>query len=130
MNTYRALIFPAMALSLALCGCADAPRQPEQPRGAYRPINRVVPVKHSGIDFFYAGDISGALQALQETSPQLQVLPPVGTARRVMVRVSMIDASLDDVLGAIGAQGAGKVDVVLKTSAAGGTKQAYLRFRA
>ena len=102
-----------------ICGCMSPPKPPEF-KGEYRPINQIVPHKpaQSGLeqgkvfDFAYEGDIGNVLFALQQAQPQLDVLPALGSPTSLPVRVKMQNVLIEDVLQAIGEQGANVADVV------------------
>jgi hypothetical protein len=121
-----------------LAGCSGPPPKPPQVQGEYRPVNRTpapVPVskKTSGariFDFAFEGDIVDALYALRGVQPQLNVMPAIGTASPLSVRLNLRDATLEEVLSAIGAQGGKVAELVFSSSGHPGSDQAYIRFHA
>ncbi len=118
---------------LAVCllaGCAGSPPKPPLPEGDYRPINRpAAPVKSDVFDFIYEGDILGALPALKNGAPQINVMPSLGQATPLPVRLNLYGVRLEDALRAIGVQGAGVADVVWNTTRHQGGNQVFIRFR-
>jgi hypothetical protein len=120
----------AIAVAAVLAGCAGSPPAPPQPEGDYRPVNRVeAPPAASGLfDLYYDGDISGALPAIARLVPQLQVMPSVGRAAPLPVRLNLRSANLEGALRSLGDQGAGVAEVVWTTRRPG-TNQAFIRFR-
>ncbi len=123
------LSFFTIAATAVLVGCAGAPPAPPQPEGDYRPINQLEEPASTGLfDLYYEGDISGALPAIARQAPQLQVLPPVGRAVPLSVRLNLRSSSLESALRSLGDQGAGVAEVVWTTRRPG-TNQAFIRFR-
>jgi hypothetical protein len=101
------------------------------PEGEYRPINRSkAPTKEGAFDFTYEGDILGALPALKEVAPQVNVMPSLGKPSPLPIRVRLRATTLEDALRAIGEQGGDVADVVLNTTRHQGAQHAYIRFRA
>lgn len=121
-----------------LAGCAGSPPKPPEVKGEYRPVNRVEaptsasrkPVSPRVFDFSFEGDIVASLDALRLVQPQLNVMPPLGKASFLPVRVNLRGATLEDALQTIGAQGGNVADVVLNTTGHQGGNQVFIRFRA
>jgi len=81
-------------------------------------------------NFNFEGDIVDALTALHAVQPQLSVMPPLGLASPLPVRVNLRDASLEDALRAIGEQGGDVADVVWNTTMKHQAEsQVFIRFR-
>ncbi|MCW8166987.1 hypothetical protein D8B21_19350 [Verminephrobacter aporrectodeae subsp. tuberculatae] len=100
------------------------------PEGEYRPINRsVLPAKKDVLDFTYEGDILGALPALKEVAPQIDVMPSLGRPSPLLVRIHLQGTTLENALRAIGEQGGDVADVVWSTTRHQGGNQAFVRFR-
>jgi len=114
-----------------LAGCAGSPPKPPMPEGEYRPINRpAAPVKKDSFDFTYEGDILGALPALREVAPQINVMPSLGKPSPLPVRLKLRGTTLENALRAIGEQGGDVADVVWNTTRHQGGNQVFIRFRA
>lgn len=114
-----------------LAGCAGSPPKPPMPEGEYRPINRpAAPARQDVFDFTYEGDILGALPALKEVAPQINVMPSLGKPSPLPVRVRLRATTLQNALRAIGEQGGDVADVVLNTTQHQGGNHVYIRFRA
>lgn len=123
----------AVVLSLVLlAGCSGSPPKPPSVEGDYRPINKTTPAPKTDktFNFQFEGDIVKALEALHEAQPQLKVMPPVGLAVPLPVRVSLYGTTLEGALRAIGSQGAGIADVIWNTTPQKGVNEALIRFRA
>jgi len=113
-----------------LAGCAGSPPKPPLPTGEYRPINiPSTPVRLDVFNFSYEGDILGALPALKEVAPQINVMPPLGQASPLPVRLNLFGVALEDALRAIGEQGGGIADVVWNTTRHQSSNQVFIRFR-
>ena len=112
-----------------LAGCAGSPDKPPLPQGEYRPIN--IPTTKANLDvfdFFYEGDIVGVLPALKAVAPQLNIMPTLGQATPLPVRLNLKGVGLEQALRAIGAQGGGVADVVWNTTRNQGGNQVFIRF--
>jgi hypothetical protein len=121
--------FPVVAAGL-LAGCAGSPPQPPLPAGEYRPINiPAAPALRDVFEFVYAGDILGALPALAKVAP-IKVMPTLGKATPLPVRLDLQGVRLEQALRAIGAQGGGVADVVWHATLNRGGNQVFIRFRA
>jgi len=120
-------------LTLTLCllaGCAGSPPKPVLPKGEYRPINNpAAPVRKAVFNFSYEGDILGALPALKEVAPQINVMPPLGQTSPLPVRLNLSGVNLEEALRAIGEQGGGIADVVWNATRYQGGNQVFIRFR-
>lgn len=113
-----------------LVGCAGSPPKPPLPEGEYRPINiPAAPAKLDVFNFAYEGDILGVLPALKTVAPQLNVMPTLGQATPLPVRLNLQGVRLEQALRAIGAQGGGVADVVWNTTRHQGGNQVFIRFR-
>jgi len=113
-----------------LAGCAGSPPKPPLPTGEYRPINiPAEPVRLDVFNFSYEGDILGVLPALKEVAPQITIMPSLGQASPLPVRLNLFGVGLEDVLHAIGEQGGGIADVVWNTTRHQGGNQVFIRFR-
>jgi len=122
-------LFGSLTL-LFLTGCAGSPPKPPLPTGEYRPINvPAAPVQQNVFNFSYEGDILGALPALKEVAPHIDVMPTLGQASPLPVRLKLSGVSLEDALRAIGAQGGGVADVVWTTNRHHSSHQVFIRFR-
>lgn len=123
-----------------LAGCSGTPPKPPLPQGDYRPVNAPPIAKKATIqrpdwqaghfDFIYEGDITGALPALKEQAPEIKVMPTVGKAIPVPVRISLHGATLEAALRAIGEQGVQAAELVWNTTRNKGSNQVFIRFRA
>ena len=121
-----------------LAGCSGPPPKPPQVQGEYRPVNRTpapVPVSKETssariFDFAFEGDIVDALDALRGVQPQLNVMPAIGKAAPFSVRLNLRDATLEEALRAIGAQGGKVAEVAFSSTGNPGGDQAYIRFHA
>ena len=114
-----------------LAGCAGSPPKPPMPEGDYRPINRpTAPAKKDVFDFTYEGDILGALPALKEVAPQINVMPALGKPAPLPVRLRLRETTLESALRTIGEQGGDVADVVWNTTRHEGGNQVFIRFRA
>lgn len=63
-------------------------------------------------DFYYQGDIQGALRALQEIQPQLTLLPALGPVSQLPVTLDLKNVGLVEALKAIEEQGGDKARVI------------------
>ena len=107
------------------------PPKPPLPEGEYRPINiSAAPAKLDVFDFIYEGDILGVLPALKTVAPQINVMPTLGQATPLPVRLNLQGVRLEQALRAIGAQGGGMADVVWSATRQQGGNQVFIRFRA
>jgi hypothetical protein len=123
--------FLYLLLLFFLVGCAGSPPKPVLPQGEYRPINKVaVPAQTDVFHFAYEGDIGGALSALKGVTPQLTVLPAIGTPVPLAVRIRLQATMLADALHAIDAQGGTVADVVRTTTTAHIEHPVFLRYKA
>lgn len=120
---------PALIAACLMAGCSSSPPKPPLPKGEYQPINIPARAKLDVFDFFYEGDILGALPALAKVAPGVDVLPSIGQASPLPVRLQLRGANLDEALRAIGAQGAGIADVVVNSTRSKSVHQVFIRFR-
>ncbi|MCW8171171.1 hypothetical protein D8B22_19165 [Verminephrobacter aporrectodeae subsp. tuberculatae] len=89
----------------------------------------MLPAKKDVLDFTYEGDILGALPALKEVAPQIDVMPSLGRPSPLLVRIHLQGTTLENALRAIGEQGGDVADVVWSTTRHQGGNQAFVRFR-
>ncbi|MDR3299971.1 MAG: hypothetical protein LBU43_08215 [Candidatus Accumulibacter sp.] len=118
-----------LTLCLLAAACTGTPPKPPLPEGEYRPINlRAAPAHREVFDFVYEGDILGALPALKAVAPQIQVMPTLGQAIPLPVKLDLRGARLEDALRAIGMEGRGLADVVWNTTRRPGGHHVYIVF--
>jgi hypothetical protein len=114
-----------------LVGCAGSPPKPPLPEGEYRPINiPTAPARLKVFNFVYDGDITGVLPALKTVAPLINVMPTLGQATPLPVRLNLQGVRLEDALRAIGAQSGGIADVVWNITRHQGGNQVFIRFHA
>jgi len=116
-----------------LAGCSGSPPKPPMPEGDYRPINntqrdfrarekarpQTTHHRQENFDFFYEGDISGALSALKAVVPEIVVVPPMGKPVPIPVRVRLYKTTLEKAIHSISLQGGEHADVAINIRFAG-----------
>ena len=117
-----------------LAGCSGSPPRPAGVSGDYRPINRPeaprpAPIIPQVFDFIFEGDIQDSLEALRTVQPQVTVLPAVGRAVPVKVRINLRDTNLETALRTIGEQSGKSADVVWYAPAELIEHRVFVRFR-
>ena len=149
--------YSLVALLVVLAGCAGSPPKPAAVSGEYRPVNKAAapqeapqqaafvdaetvqpkvftgvrrPADHgdaTSFDFYFQGDLVDALTALRTQHPQIKTLPFRGDQEQIRVAIAMKDATLDEILSALGVLAGERADVVLKETQEG--RQVFIRFK-
>ena len=149
--------YSLVALLVILTGCAGSPPKPAAVNGEYRPVNRaaapqeapqpaafvetetIQPKVFSGtrktvafgeqtsFDFYFQGDLVEALNALNTQNPEIKTLPFKGDQAQIRVAIAMKDATIDEILSALGVLAGERADVVLKETQEG--RQVFIRFK-
>ncbi|MEY3201042.1 MAG: hypothetical protein RIR70_592 [Pseudomonadota bacterium] len=126
-----------LAVFLMICllaACSGTPPRPAGVSGDYRPINppqasRPAQAIPQVFDFFYEGDIQGALEALSTIQPQVTVTPAIGRPVPVKVRINLRETNLETALRAIGDQGGRIADVVWYSPTEQIEHRVFIRYR-
>lgn len=122
-----------IALIFLLGGCSGSPPKPPEPKGEYRPVNKLPRIDNSKNEglfrFKYEGDLSGTLAALHEVKPALKILAPVGKVRPVAISVNVANADIEAALTAIAEQCGDAANVIYQTRRDPEMHQAYIEYR-
>lgn len=122
--------YSLVALAICILVNACAPPPPPAFVGDYRPVNRSKKTIGPPIfDFNYEGDVANALEALRAICPQLEILPPVGKASPLAVKLLLRETTLENALHALGEEVKNSADIVLAPSKDHESTEVFLLFK-